>query len=87
MNSSFVIRKLRVSRDRTGVPLMTISALFFQAKALAREGFSWRQVRRAIRAIHPMTMKNLILNTDGTVRLKNPRYVWVRMLGWTRRGK
>lgn len=37
--------------------------------------------------VHPILMNNILVGTDGTMRLRNKKYYWERGWGWLERTK
>lgn len=81
----YLSEAIRKDRDRTGVPYQTLYTIACQARQLSQDGLSDGQIKKAIQNLHPVVMANLSLNSDGSVRLKNPKYAWERRQGWRRR--
>lgn len=71
--------------DETGVPFMSLYAIEIQTKQLGRNGLSRKQIRGAVKNLHPKLFENLKLKVDGTVSLVDGRLKWERRRGWALR--
>lgn len=65
-----------------GVPCGSAAALSYLFKNTRGKGMRLFQIQAFLAMVHPILMQNIKVSSDGTFKLENQNYFWMRRSGW-----